>query len=79
MANQTPNQEHIGTSPLALKIEVRATDDNLKITTLESFDGIRDPHDNMSYYENLIEVHGQPNPIKCRLFISTLKKKNIRT
>lgn len=75
MANKTSNQEPTGTSFLVVQLEIGAANPNLKITTLESFDGTDDPHDHMNYYENLIRVHGYFDPIKYRLFVFTLEKK----
>ena len=40
---------------------------------VEAFDGVKDPVDHLNTYKNQMELHGYPDPIRCRAFATTLK------
>ena len=40
---------------------------------MEAFDGVKDPVNHLNNYKNQIELHGYPDPVRCRAFATTLK------
>ena len=40
---------------------------------VEAFDGVKDPVDHLNTYKNQMELHGYPDPVRCRAFSTTLK------
>ena len=40
---------------------------------VEAFDGVKDPLDHLNTYKNQMELHGYPDPVRCRAFATTLK------
>ena len=60
-------------SPFSEILEAAPVNPGVKITGLESYDGISDPNDHLSYYENLMVCHRYNDITCCRLFVSTFK------
>lgn len=60
-------------SPFSELLENGPIDPNVRVTSLETFDGTTDPRDHTSYYESLMYVQNYTETTKCRLFVSTLK------
>ena len=44
-----------------------------RMPLLEAFDGAKDPVDHLNTYKNQMELHGYPDPVRCRAFATTLK------
>ena len=44
-----------------------------RMPQLEAFDGAKDPVDHLNTYKNQMELHGYPDPVRCRAFATTLK------
>ena len=44
-----------------------------RMPQVETFDGAKDPVDNLNTYKNQMELHGYQDPIRCRAFATTLK------
>ena len=44
-----------------------------RMPQVESFDGVRDPIGHLNTYKNQMELHGYPDPVRCRAFAITLK------
>ena len=44
-----------------------------RMPQLEAFDGTKDPVDHLNTYKNQMELHGYPDPVRCRAFATTLK------
>ena len=44
-----------------------------RMPQMEAFDGIKDPVDHLNTYKNQMELHGYPDPVRCRAFATTLK------
>ena len=40
---------------------------------VEAFDDVKDPVDHLNTYKNQMELHGYPDPVRCRAFATTLK------
>ena len=40
---------------------------------VEAFDDVKDPVDYLNTYKNQMELHGYPDPVRCRAFATTLK------
>ena len=44
-----------------------------RMPQVEAFDGVKDPVDHLNTYKNQMELHGYPDPVRCRAFATTLK------
>ena len=44
-----------------------------RMPQVETFDGVKDPVDHLNTYKNQMELHGYPDPVRCRAFATTLK------
>ena len=44
-----------------------------RMPQIETFDGVRDPVDHLNTYKNQMELHGYQDPVRCRVFATTLK------
>ena len=44
-----------------------------RMPQVEAFDGVNDPVDHLNTYKNQMELHGYPDPVRCRAFATTLK------
>ena len=44
-----------------------------RMPQVEAFDGAKDPVDHLNTYKNQMELHGYPDPVRCRAFATTLK------
>ena len=44
-----------------------------RMPQVEAFDGVKDPVDHLNTYKNQMELHGYPDPVRCRVFATTLK------
>ena len=44
-----------------------------RMPQVEVFDGVKDPVDHLNTYKNQMELHGYPDPVRCRAFATTLK------
>ena len=44
-----------------------------RMPQIEAFDGVKDPVDHLNTYKNQMELHGYPDPVRCRAFATTLK------
>ena len=44
-----------------------------RMPQIETFDGVKDPVDHLNTYKNQMELHGYPDPVRCRAFATTLK------
>ena len=44
-----------------------------RVPQVEAFDGVKDPVDHLNTYKNQMELHGYPDPVRCRVFATTLK------
>ena len=44
-----------------------------RMSQVETFDGVKDPVDHLNTYKNQMELHGYPDPVRCRAFATTLK------
>ena len=44
-----------------------------RMPQVEVFDGVKDPLDHLNTYKNQMELHGYPDPVRCRAFATTLK------
>ena len=44
-----------------------------RMPQVEMFDGVKDPVDHLNTYKNQMELHGYPDPVRCRAFATTLK------
>ena len=44
-----------------------------RMQQVEAFDGVKDPVDHLNTYKNQMELHGYPDPVRCRAFATTLK------
>ena len=44
-----------------------------RMPQVETFDGVKDPVDHLNSYKNQMELHGYPDPVRCRAFATTLK------
>ena len=44
-----------------------------RMSHVEAFDGVKDPVDHLNTYKNQMELHGYPDPVRCRAFATTLK------
>ena len=44
-----------------------------RMPQVETFDGVKDLVDHLNTYKNQMELHGYPDPVRCRTFATTLK------
>ena len=44
-----------------------------RIPQIKTFDGTKDPIENLNMYKNQMELHGYQDPVRCRAFAITLK------
>ena len=44
-----------------------------RMLQVKTFDGTKDPIDHLNTYKNQMELHGYQDPIRCRVFVITLK------
>ena len=44
-----------------------------RMPQVQAFDGAKDPVDHLNTYKNQMELHGYPDPVRCRAFATTLK------
>ena len=44
-----------------------------RMSQVEAFDGAKDPFDHLNTYKNQMELHGYQDPVRCRVFATTLK------
>ena len=43
-----------------------------RMPQVEAFDGVKDPVDHLNTYKNRMELHGYPDPVRCRAFATSI-------
>ena len=60
-------------SPFTLEVLHYPLLAKFRMPQVEAFDGVKDPVDHLNTYKNQMELHGYPDPVRCRAFATTLK------
>ena len=60
-------------SPFAPEVLRYPLPTKFRMPQLEAFDDTKDPVDHLNTYKNQMELHGYPDPVRCRAFATTLK------
>ena len=60
-------------SPFAPEVLNYPLPAKFRMPQIEAFDGIKDAVDHLNTYKNQMELHGYPDPVRCREFATTLK------
>ena len=72
-ANPTEDLVHITDSPFTASINGHPLPPKFKMPSLDSYDGTRDPFDHIATFKTTMHLHGIPNKIMCRAFLTILK------
>ena len=73
MVNPVDDLVHWTDSPFVPSINSHPLPSKFKIPSLDSYDGMRDPFDQITTFKTTMHLQGVPNEIMCRAFSTTLK------
>ena len=72
-ANLVEDLVHRTDSPFTASINGHPLPPKFKMSSLDSYDGTRDPCDHIATFKTTMHLQGVPNKIMCRAFPTTLK------
>ena len=72
-ANPVEDLVHRTGSPFTASINSHPLPLKFKISSLDSYDGMRDPFDHIATFKTTMHFQGVPDEIMCRAFPTTLK------
>ena len=72
-ANPVEDLVHRTDSPFTASINSHPLPPKFKISSLDSYDGMRDPFDHIDTFKTIMHFQGVPDEIMCRAFPTTLK------
>ena len=73
MVNPVEDLVHRTGSPFTASINDHPLPPKFKMSSLDSYDGTRDPCDHIATFKTTMHLQGVPNEIMCRAFPTTLK------
>ena len=73
MANPMEELVHRTGSPFTTSINGHPLPSKLKLPSLDSYDGTRDPFDHIATFKTTMHLQGVPDELMCRAFLTTLK------
>ncbi|XP_030959200.1 uncharacterized protein LOC115981169 [Quercus lobata] len=73
MESKTINLVHKTDSAFTASINGHPLPSKFKLSSLDSYDGTRDPFDHIATFKTTMHLQGVPNEIMCRAFPTTLK------
>ncbi|KAL2232085.1 UNVERIFIED_CONTAM: Retrovirus-related Pol polyprotein from transposon [Sesamum indicum] len=62
-------------SPFTNRILLEVVDNNFRFPDLPKYDGSKDPREHVAAFDLVMNLYGQTDPIKAKLFVTTLKGK----
>ena len=71
--NPVEDLVHRTNSPFTASINAHPLPPTFKMSSLDSYDGTRDPFDHIATFKTTMYLQGVPDEIMCRTFPTTLK------
>ena len=71
--NHVDDLVHKTDSPFIASITSHPLPSKFKMSTLDSYDGTRDPYDHIAMFKTTMHLQGVPGENMCRAFLTTLK------